>query len=83
MNQEEFERALAEVAERLDLYLDEQVEARLEAEEDERRRGARPPSLSWEHGWGSPTALGPGYRETTAQNAIMCEPLQDRPVDVR
>ena len=33
MNKEEFERAIAEVAERLDLYLDEQVDARIKAEQ--------------------------------------------------
>ena len=39
MNKEEFGKAFAEVAERLGLYLDEQVEARLEAEEEQRRKG--------------------------------------------
>ena len=39
MNKEEFERAIAEVAERLELYLDQHVDARLEAEEGQRRRG--------------------------------------------
>ncbi len=32
MNKEEFEKAIAEVAEKLGLYLDQQVEARLEVE---------------------------------------------------
>ena len=36
MNKEEFEKAIAEVAERLDLYLDQQVEARREGEEEQR-----------------------------------------------
>ena len=35
MNKEEFERAIAEVAERLGLFLDEQVEARIEVEEEQ------------------------------------------------
>lgn len=35
MNKEEFEKALAEVAERLGLYLEQQVDARLEAEEEQ------------------------------------------------
>jgi len=38
MNKEEFERAIAEVAEKLGLFLEQQVEARLEAEADQRRR---------------------------------------------
>jgi len=38
MNKEEFERAIAEVAEKLGLFLEQQVEARLEAETDQRRR---------------------------------------------
>ena len=37
MNKEEFEKAIAEVAERLDLYLDEQVDARLEVEEGQKQ----------------------------------------------
>ena len=37
MNKEEFEKAIAKVAERLDLYLDQQVEARREVEEEQRR----------------------------------------------
>ena len=37
MNKEEFEKAIAQVAERLDLYLDEQVDARLEAEEEQEK----------------------------------------------
>jgi hypothetical protein len=39
MNREEFEKAIAEVAERLDLYLDQEVEARLEAEEEQNGGG--------------------------------------------
>ena len=39
MNKEEFEKALAKVAERLDLYLDQQVEARVEAEEEQNGGG--------------------------------------------
>lgn len=38
MNKEELEKAIAEVAERLSLYLDQQVEARLEAEQ-KRKQG--------------------------------------------
>jgi DNA topoisomerase VI subunit B len=37
MNKEEFERAIAEVAERLELYLEQQVDARLEAEEEQQQ----------------------------------------------
>ena len=36
MNKEEFEKAIAEVAEKLDLYLDQQVDARMEVEEEQR-----------------------------------------------
>ena len=39
MNKKELERAIAEVAERFDLYLDQQVEARLEAEEEHQGGG--------------------------------------------
>ena len=39
MNKEEFEKAIAEVAERLGLLLDQQVDARLEVEEEQRRGG--------------------------------------------
>jgi hypothetical protein len=39
MNKEEFEKAFAEVAKRFGLYRDEQVDARLEAEKEQRRRG--------------------------------------------
>jgi len=39
MNKEEFEKAIAEVAERLGLYLEQQVEARLEVDEEQRRKG--------------------------------------------
>jgi len=39
MNKDEFEKAIAEVAERLGLYLDEQVDARLEAEEEQNGGG--------------------------------------------
>ena len=35
MNKREFEKAIAEVAERLELFLDQQVEERLEAEEEQ------------------------------------------------
>ncbi len=38
MNKEEVERAIAEAAERLELYLDQQVEARGEGEGSEQRR---------------------------------------------
>jgi hypothetical protein len=37
LNKEECERAIAEVAERLELYLDQQVDARLEAEEEQKQ----------------------------------------------
>jgi len=37
MNKEELERAIAEVAERLELYLDQQVDARLEVEEEQQQ----------------------------------------------
>ena len=36
MNKEEFEKAIAEVAEKLELLLDQQVDARLEAEQEQR-----------------------------------------------
>jgi len=39
MNKEEFEKAIAEVAERLELYMEPQVDARLEAEEKQQRKG--------------------------------------------
>ena len=36
MNKEEFEKAVAEVAERLGLFLDQPVDARIEAEREQR-----------------------------------------------
>ena len=37
MNEEEFEKAIAEVAERLELYLEQRVDTRLEAEEEQQQ----------------------------------------------
>ena len=39
MNSEELDRASETVAKKLDLYLDEQVETRLELEREQRRKG--------------------------------------------
>jgi len=37
MNKEEFEKAFAEVAERLEVYLEHQVDARMEAEQEQKK----------------------------------------------
>lgn len=37
MNREDFEKAITEVAERLELYPEQQVDARLEVEDKQRR----------------------------------------------